>query len=281
MKIRPVVAIALLALGSGCASVVERSGPPDEHRPSAGAAVVLTQQRENARQPFLLLLPPQPRAVAVLFPGGDGDIDLDAQTGAIGRGGNFLVRTRNDFVRHGLAVALIAPPTDRDTLRGFRTVDAHVLDIKGVIAYLRARLHVPVWLIGTSRGTISAATVTSRLAGPDGPDGLVLTASVTVAAQGESVYSARLDAIRVPTLIVHHRDDACRVTPLAGVQRLLADLAHPAAKELIVIEGGGPPRGPVCEPRHYHGFIGKETETVQAIADWIKAHPGPPATPAA
>ena len=281
MRIRPIVAIAiaLLAPGGGCASVAERPGPPEEQRLSEGAAVVLTQQRENARQPFLLLLPPQPRAVVVLFPGGDGDIDLNAQTGAIGRGGNFLVRTRSAFVRHGLAVALIAPPTDRESLRGFRTADAHVLDIQGVIGYLRARLHLPVWLVGTSRGTISAAIVTSRLAGPDGPDGLVLTASVTVASQGESVYSARLDALRVPTLIVHHHDDACRATPLSGVQRLLGDLAHPAAKELIVIEGGGPPRGPVCEPRHYHGFIGKETEAVQVMADWIKAHSGAPAAP--
>ncbi len=276
MNLRPLVAIAvgLMALGSGCASVKEHPGPAEEQRLSAGAVVVSTQQREDARQPFLLLLPAQPWAAVVLFSGGDGEIDLDAQTGAIGRGGNFLVRTRTDFVRLGLATAVIAPPTDQDTLRAFRTTDAHVLDIKGVIAYLRARLKVPVWLVGTSLGTTSVATVTSHLAGPDGPDGIVLSSTVTGTSRGapESVYSAKLDAIRVPTLIVHHQNDACGVTPLAGARRLLDDLTQATAKELVVIEGGGPPRGPVCEPHHYHGFIGKETETVKVMADWIKAH---------
>ena len=29
--------------------------------------------------------------------------------------------------------------------------------------------------------------------------------------------------------------------------------------------------GPVCEPMHYHGYIGMEAEAVKMISDWIKS----------
>jgi hypothetical protein len=36
-----------------------------------------------------------------------------------------------------------------------------------------------VWLVGTSMGTVSATSAAARLAGAGGPDGLVLTSTVT------------------------------------------------------------------------------------------------------
>ena len=258
------IAAALILALVGCATVQEQPGPAEERSLSGQSAVVITHQRAGAGQPFLLLLAPQPRAAVVLLTGGDGLIDLDPQTGNIGRPGNFLLRTRHLFVQNGLTVAVTAPPTDRSSLRDFRTTQGHVLDLKGVIAYLRGRLHVPVWLVGTSRGTISAAVAA----------GAVLTSTVTEATnrQHDSVHSAELASIRIPTLLVHHRQDACFVTPVTGAQKLLDDLPNAPVKELIVIEGGGPPRGPPCEPHHFHGFEGREAETVKIIADWIKAH---------
>ena len=86
---------------------------------------------------------------------------------------------------------------------------------------------MPVWLIGTSMGTVSAANGAARLTA-GGPDGLVLTSTVT--RQGreriETVGDVRLDAIRVPTLVVHHKNDACRATPYADTP---ASAARPQA----------------------------------------------------
>jgi pimeloyl-ACP methyl ester carboxylesterase len=206
----------------------------------------------------------------VLFAGASGAIGLD-ETGWIRREFGFLVGSRHRFVAEGLAVAVIAPPTDRASLDGFRPTRRHVLDLKSVIAYLRATLGVPVWLVGHSRGTVSAAYVTAHLPPPEGPDGLVLTASLFVYSDGESVYSANPDAIRVPTLLVHHASDACHLTPPRMAPRYLDRLDNAPAKALIVIEGGWADGNP-CRSWHYHGFRGREAETVRAIAEWIRAH---------
>lgn len=233
-------------------------------------AVVKTRGREGARQPFLLLEPPKPRAAAVLFPGGGGDVGL-RDDGFLRHEGNFLVRSRKLFVEQGLAVAVLDVPTDRATMRGgFRTTREHLLDVGSVVAFLRARLHVPVWLVGTSRGTVSASYAAAHLTGPGAPDGLVLASSVFSGRQA-TVFDAPPAAIRVPTLLVHHRKDACRVTRLLDAGPFLAALVHARPHELIVMEGGGPPRGQPCRGSHYHGFIGRERVAVTRIVRWIDA----------
>jgi hypothetical protein len=68
-----------------------------------------------------------------------------------------------------LLVAIVDPPSDRSSLYGFRITRAHALDIKGVIAYLRQQAPVPVWLVGTSYGTVSAIKVADWLAEGGGP----------------------------------------------------------------------------------------------------------------
>jgi hypothetical protein len=45
-------------------------------------------------------------------------------------------------------------------------------------------------------------------------------------------------------------------------------------KKLVMVDGGGDPRGDPCEALHWHGFIGMEKEAVDIIGDWIK-NPGP------
>lgn len=234
---------------------------------------VRTKGRPGVLQPFLLLIPPRaPVAVAVLIPGGGGDIGL-LPTGDMRNGQNFLIRSRGHFLDAGLAVAIIGLASDRVTFNFFRSSPEHTADLAGVIAYLRRKLGVPVWLVGTSRGTISAAFAAARLALPAGPDGIVLASSVTVHSRGTSVAEADLAAIRVPVLLVQDREDTCQVTPLSGARALLPRLVHAPARALIVINGGGPPEGLPCTALAYHGFVGAEVRTVRAITDWIKAHP--------
>ena len=221
-------------------------------------------------QSFLLVRPAEPpTAAVVLFAGGNGALKLG--TGRLGLGGNFLVRNRGRFAEHGLLVTVVDAPSDRpDGLDGFRTTAPHADDVRAVIAALRAEAAVPVWLVGTSMGTVSAANAAARLSA-GGPDGLVLTSTVT--RQGrerpESVGDVRLKDIRVPTLVVHHRQDACRSTPYADTVALLRDLAGAPRRELVTFDGGATPQSGPCEARAAHGYFGLDAEAVAAIAKWI------------
>jgi len=138
-----------------------------------------------------------------------------------------------------------------------------------VIAELRAIADVPVWLVGTSRGTISAANVAARLQ-TGGANGLVLT-STLLAGRGENVYHVKLGDIRIPTLVVHHRHDGCAFTPYGAVSWLMSRLKNAPRKELLTFDGGDPPRSGPCDALAAHGYLGIDAEVVKAIADWIKA----------
>ena len=142
------------------------------------------------------------------------------------------------------------------------------------IAELRRQANVPVWLVGTSYGTVSAIKVAAYLADGGGPDGIVLTATLFRRGRiGDSVSDADPTRIRVPLLLAHHRNDRCAYTPFADAPKFLSRFQGAPAKELLPFEGGGPVRGGVCDPFDHHGFIGIERQVVDAIAAWIKAHP--------
>jgi len=149
--------------------------------------------------------------------------------------------------------------------------EEHARDVAAVIADLKARVSVPVWLVGTSMGTVSVAFVAGRLR-EGGPDGVVLTSSITDRSRQtiNTVLDADLDEIRVPTLIVHHKQDGCGVTQYNVARLLPGQLTRAPRKEFLSFEGGMPVGDP-CESFAYHGYKGIEPEVVRAIAAWIKA----------
>jgi hypothetical protein len=85
----------------------------------------------------------------------------------------------------------------------------------------------------------------------------------------------RLGDIRVPALVVHHREDACQFTPYADIPTVLRELANAPRRELLTFDGGDPPQSRPCEARAAHGYLGLDAQVVKAIADWIKATPRP------
>src|SRR5208283_3857677 len=123
----------------------------------------------------------------------------------------------------------------------------------------------PVWLVGTSNGTVSATNAAARL-GPSRVAGLVLTS--TVWANGNFSGLAR---IAVPTLVVHNRDDGCSASPYSGVSHGMALLAKAPAKELVSVQGGQSVGDP-CGAQSPHGYLGIENQVVPPIIQWIKAH---------
>ncbi len=239
--------------------------------PAAEISVKDITTRPGVTQRVLLIKPEHPVASVILFAGGNGLVHIGPD-GSLGRGGNFLVRTRDLFAREGLVVAVIDAPSDRvegPGLQYFRQSADHALDIEHVIAFLRKEVNAPLWLVGTSRGTVSVTNAAIRLAGK-GPDGIVLTSTV-IGPDRERVPAMDLGAIKVPVLVVHHEGDQSRVCLFSDIKSLMAGLKS-TRPELVSFSGGGPPRGNPCEARHYHGFIGIEDDVVKHIADWIKAH---------
>ena len=228
--------------------------------------VVDLPTRPGTTQRILVIKPEKPKAAVVLFAGGDGNIGIQPD-GRISRGGNFLVRSRDLFAGLELLTIVIDSPSDHSTVP--RETADHVADIKAVIAWSRQQAPVAVWLVGTSRGTQSAAYVATQLpTAAGGPDGIVLTATMLNDRRGTAVPDMALDRLRIPVLVAHHRHDACRYCLFNDMPLLMDRLTTPPRRELLVFEGGNDVGDP-CQARAYHGFNGIEREVVGRIAAWI------------
>ncbi len=236
----------------------------------AAERVIDIPTRAGVTQRFLLISPADPKATVVLFPGGHGGLQLnDAGRPQWGRG-NFLVRSAPLFASQGLAVAVIDAPSDRSNLDFFRQTPEHAADVKAVIAKLREENKIPVWLVGTSRGTQSVAFVSTRLQGGDGPDGIVLTSTILSDRRSTAVPEMPLEVLKIPVLVVHHEQDGCQACRFSDVPRLMNKLSALPRKALITFRGGEN-RGDPCEALAYHGYNGLENQVVSQIAAWITA----------
>jgi pimeloyl-ACP methyl ester carboxylesterase len=229
--------------------------------------------RPSVTLQMLVLKADKPIASVVLFMGGDGKLGGFQPNGNPVFGGNFLVRSRSVFLSQGMTVAVLDAPSDRQEGRGlvgFRQSPQHMQDISAVMRYLRGQASVPVWLVGTSLGSVSAAAAAIRIR-EGGPDGVVLTSSVVNPSFPGSLPSHRLGEIKIPTLFVHHEKDECKESLYRDVPPVVAAVANAPRKELITFRDGGPPKGDPCDPWGYHGYPGIESKTVIRITDWIKA----------
>jgi hypothetical protein len=232
--------------------------------------VVTLTTRVNVTQSYLLAYNKDDvyKSVAILFPGGAGYIALGP--GQEMHNTNFLVRTRAMFVNGGVAAAVIDGPSDANRMSdGFRMSAEHAADIGAVVKDLRRRFpQAKIFLVGTSRGTVSAAY--SGLALGSAVDGVVLTSTVFNANRaGSGVAGVDFTGFKVPLLFVHHREDGCNVCPYSGAARLAERFP------LISVSGGLPPQTGPCDPLSAHGYFGKEAETVAAITQWIAGKPYP------
>jgi predicted esterase len=226
---------------------------------------------------FLTSMPKQLGAVAMLFPGSGGLIQLRSENGQPKfNQGNFLVRSRAEFVKRGIVAAILDAPSDQQGGWGmsdeFRLGEMHFADISAVIDDLAKRFPgTPLFLVGTSRGTISAAAIGARLG--EGVAGAVLTSTMFRPAPRKSREPgpglSRFDfaTIKMPVLFVHHASDQCEVTPYSDAARLSDN--YP----LITVFGGAAPRSGPCDAFSAHGYVGKEAETVEQIVNWMLKKP--------
>jgi hypothetical protein len=230
----------------------------------------------SAKQAFILIKPNKPVASVILFAGDHGALGLTSASKMNWGSGNFLVRMRNKFAAHGLMVAVMDAPSDHQKgMNGiFRMSGAHAGDISTVAEYLKKQADVPVWLVGTSMGTFSAA---GGAIGGQHIDGLVLTSTITRAkphwsiaqSHRDGVASMPLQKVKVPTLIVSHAKDGCDITPAADAPKLRSRLTGAKLVEVALLSGGSPPKSDPCEALSQHGFLGIENEAVATVARFI------------
>lgn len=240
--------------------------------PTTGLAQV--EVKEIATRPgvtlrFVYARAENPVASAVLFQGGGGNIGI-FPNGSM-RNENFLSGGAQRFVRNGISVAIPDVPSDRRSLDEFRDGAEHAQDNAALIEFLRQQAKVPVWAVGTSNGSLSAAAASTHLK-DKGPDGLVLTSSVTKApiAALHLVSLAPLHEIKLPVLVVHHKQDGCRFTPWDAMPELVAAFKAAKKVELMPVEGGREGGNP-CHSG-YHQFLGIEAAVTDDIAAWIKRY---------
>ena len=233
--------------------------------------VVDIPTRPSVTLRVIVLSPPEPKATVVLFAGGHGGLRVFSGGSMAWGEGNFLIRTRQMFADQGLMVVVIDAPSDRQFspyLDDFRQKPEHAADIKAVIAWLRQSAQIPVWLIGTSRGTQSVGFVATELSGSDAPDGIVLSSTILTDDKGRPVPGMALDKIRVPVLVVHHEQDGCRLCSFLEVPKLMAKLVN-APRSKVLAFNGGVSQGDPCGAFSHHGFNGLESEVVRQTAAWM------------
>ena len=230
----------------------------------------------NGSQGFLFDAPEKPVASLILFAGGHGWLQLDGTDIGWGRS-NFLVRTRQMFVEMGFQVAVVDTPDYKDKINAvFRMSDRHWQDIKAVAEWLKARAAVPVWSVGTSMGTFSAANMAVLSGGEI--SGLILTSSITRSPRSWSIYddypkgviNMDLGAVKMPVLVMSHKDDGCDKTPASDANNLAAAFAKAPKVEVKILSGGKEPQSDPCNAKSQHGFFGIEDQAIGAIADFVK-----------
>ncbi len=255
--------------------VVTLAGLANQAQAQSAPRVVDIPTRTGVTQRFVYIAPAQPKATVILFAGGHGGLQIK-DGGSFGWGnGNFLVRTRQQFADAGLAVAVIDAPSDKQTppfLSGNRQRPEHTTDVKAVIAWLKQQAPVPVWLVGTSRGTQSAAYIaTETTPAQGGPDGIVLTSTIlTENKGGRAVPAMPVEKLTIPVLVVHHQQDGCKLCAFSDMPQLMDKLAKTPKAELISVTGGQN-QGDPCEAQAYHGYNGIEADVVGKISRWVIA----------
>src|SRR5262249_49480277 len=125
--------------------------------PACAEDRITIDTRPGVTQSFYVTKPQgAPVATLALFPGGDGKLRNYGPANL--ERGNFLVRSRDLFVAQGFAAAVIDAPSDQEGgMKAFASSRERATDIAATVRWLRQAIPAPVWLVGTSRGTISAA----------------------------------------------------------------------------------------------------------------------------
>jgi hypothetical protein len=267
----------MLAVFLGCALagsvVIGTTCPARAGGPDAEAVTIDTS--------FTVYTPPvrlenpanNARASVVLMTGGNGLLNLDGSGTIINSTGNFLIRSANLFLQHGLNVMMadvaLAYPPSGITLTD-RLTATHAAQLQGFVTAAFIRWGKPVWVVGTSNGSVSALTAAGFTTALSGLRGVVLTSPVTqVSLADQPTFNLYVSRITVPTLVVWNQDDHCAASPPMGSAALFAAISS-STKASDVFQGGHSVATDPCGAFSEHGYAGIARDVVKEIAQFIK-----------
>lgn len=172
------------------------------------------------------------KPLAILMPGGSGGAPSD-----------FLVRNRSKFRSAGIDTVVVTDPG-------------------AAIAAARAEpAERTVVIVGMSKGALQTSIALKN--------GVAADAAVFVSGDGrKALGNLKGRTIDIPMLWVHHVADACEMSPFTGAQAFASGVRGDI--RLVAFDFKGAAQGPVCAPRHAHGFYQKDTQPIKAITDFIK-----------
>jgi hypothetical protein len=217
--------------------------------------------------------PGNARASVILMTGGNGLLSLDAATGnIIDSTGNFLIRSANLFLQHGLNVMMAdlsqAYPGGINLTN--RLSATHEGELQDFVTAAVNRWGKPVWVVGTSNGSVSAITAAGFNPALSGLSGDVLTSTVTkLSTTDQPTFNLYVSRITVPTFVVWHQNDHCAFSPPAGSQTLF-NMIPANTKASDVFQGGHSVATDPCGAFSEHGYARIEPDVVKDIAKFIK-----------
>jgi hypothetical protein len=176
------------------------------------------------------------KAGLVLIPGGDGNLGLGSEGRILpNQEPTTLPRNRKTLAALGMATLLI------DNQVSIGQASIYLKDIAQ-----------PVVVIALSRGSTRIKEIVAAR-----PSGVVLLSSLLNFVQ-MNVTASSLP----PTLVIHHRQDACPET-LPGLVAPFQTWA--GAKARVVWIDGGENKGSACYGLGYHGLAGRDAEFRAAV----------------
>jgi hypothetical protein len=254
------------------------------------AQVVAVDQIEKAllvlSTPTLTALRPagglQPRAVLMIMPGGEGQIGLrpDAALDTSPPRTSFAAWPRRlvDPQLTSGAVHVVAVDSPYNLGYGaqlpLRAARDHLVRMESVAQFYRARLGLPIWVMGHSNGGYSVAEFAKYLQDRKKEDlvaGLVFSAARTISDFGSGPF-------RWPALFVVSADDGCTGTSAEGNEKLYQRFKerNAAPTEFVRVRSAQPEGGDPCRTGT-HMYHRAEEEVAKILDDFIIRHT-PPAT---
>lgn len=212
--------------------------------PAAVTTTVVDVPVGTTKQRFLYVKPDAPIATVVSLAGGEVLLNIQddgTMTGPVVRC-NPVIRTRQAFAEAGFALALVD-----GTPQGFAP---GLTEVEAVIAYVRARHAVPVWVIGGSSSTGAVADIAARF-DPSIPAGAVLFSPNRISA-------STLAAVRRPAFVIWHSGDTGQFGSYT-----YNNLTLSAVRERFVLSGG------TDTDCGYHLFQGLDAEFAAATTDFM------------
>jgi len=240
-----------------------------------------------------------PKAVVVLIGGGDLDMGFKS-TSTIGvpdnsGGGNFLVRTAQIFADAGYLTVAINKPSDQPPANSSdSTLDAdmyrvsinHAVDILRVLKHVNTE-NLPVYIAGTSLGTLSAVALNQIATG-------ISLSSPAVHADkipshyyiGDGTPNLEPSFVERPVHVLWNTVDNCKVVDVAdGAPMALYTELHNQSPSTVnydtvtstlgqrVSTASGSGSTAVvpddCGAFDYHGYFERENEAAGKITAWL------------